>query len=203
MKRVLVFLLTLLFTAGTGTVMAQQDKAADKAAKKEAKAAEKAAKKAEKEAKKQQEEAIANLAFQQAVKALEAKDFVLEAERVQFKRGVNTTVNSTTNFVSVKGDRATIQLSGNGAIAGPNGVGGITVEGKTSNVEMRTDKKGNITYEMSVQGTAVSAKVTFRMLKGSNECDVTVNPNFNSNRITFEGPLVPSAHSRVYKGRSI
>ena len=181
MKRVLLLLAVLLFSAGT--MMAQQDKAAEKAAKK-----------AEKEAKK---------AAEQGVQALKEKDFVLEAERVEFKRGQFVYVTPSTNFVSMKGDRATIQLAFNTAAAGPNGIGGITVDGSASNIEMKTDKKGNVTFSMMVQGVAVSANVTIRMVKGTNKCTATVSPNFNSNRISFTGYLYPSDQSNVFKGRAI
>ena len=56
---------------------------------------------------------------------------------------------------------------------------------------------------MNVQGVAVSARVTFRMAKGTNKCTATVSPNFNSNRISFTGNLYPSSESNVFKGRSI
>ena len=183
MKRVLLLLAVLLFSAGSGTMMAQQDKAAEKAAKK-----------AEKEARKAAEEAENMALFEQAVQALNDKDFVLEADRVEFKRGRFVYVTPSTNFVSMDGNRATIQLAFNG---------GITVEGNASNVEMKTDKKGNITFSMMVQGVAVSANVTFRMVKGSNKCTATVSPNFNSNRISFTGTLYPTEQSNVFKGRSI
>ena len=104
---------------------------------------------------------------------------------------------------SVKGEKATIQLAFNTPAAGPNGIGGITVDGTTSGVQMKTDKKGNVMYEMNVQGVAVSARVTFRMAKGTNKCTATVSPNFNSNRISFTGNLYPSSESNVFKGRSI
>ena len=169
MKRVLLLLAVLLFSAGT--MMAQQDKAAEKAAKK-----------AEKEAKKAAEAAEQMALFEQGVPALKEKDFVLEAERVE---------------------RATIQLAFNTAAAGPNGIGGITVDGSASNIEMKTDKKGNVTFSMMVQGVAVSANVTIRMVKGTNKCTATVSPNFNSNRISFTGYLYPSDQSNVFKGRAI
>lgn len=186
MKRVLLLLAVLLFSAGT--MMAQQDKAAEKAAKK-----------AEKEAKKAAEAAEQMALFEQGVQALKEKDFVLEAERVEFKRGQFVYVTPSTNFVSMKGDRATIQLAFNTAAAGPNGIGGITVDGSASNIEMKTDKKGNVTFSMMVQGVAVSANVTIRMVKGTNKCTATVSPNFNSNRISFTGYLYPSDQSNVFK----
>ena len=190
MKRVLLLLAVLLFSAGT--MMAQQDKAAEKAAKK-----------AEKEAKKAAEAAEQMALFEQGVQALKEKDFVLEAERVEFKRGQFVYVTPSTNFVSMKGDRATIQLAFNTAATGPNGIGGITVDGSASNIEMNTEKKVNVTFSMIVLVVAVSANVTIRMVKGTNKCTATVNPNFNSNRISFTGYLYPSDQSNVFKGRAI
>ena len=77
MKKIVLLLAVLLF--GAGSMMAQQDKSAEKAAKQ----AEKEAKKAEKAAKKAAEEAEANALFEQAVQALKNKDFVLEADRIE------------------------------------------------------------------------------------------------------------------------
>lgn len=190
MKKVLVLLAVLLSV--TGCMSSRQNQPADSAAAQ-----------ADKEAKKAADEAAQMALFEQAVQALNARDFVLEAERVEFKRGRFAYVTPSTNFVSLKGDKATIQLAFNGAFAGPNGIGGITVDGNASNVEMKTDKKGNVTFSMMVQGVAVSANVTFRLIKGANKCTATVSPNFNSNRISFTGYLYPSDQSNVFKGRSI
>lgn len=199
MKRVLLLLAVLLFSVGSGTMMAQQDKAAAKAAKQ----AEKEAKKAEKEAKRAAEDAQNMAMFEQAVQALQEQNFVLEADRIEFKRGRFVYVTPSTNFVSMNGSNATIQLAFNGTASGPNGIGGITVDGTASNIQMKTDKKGNVSYSMMVQGVAVSATVTFRMIKGSNKCTATVSPNFNSNRISFTGSLYPADQSSVFKGRSL
>ncbi|RHJ86514.1 DUF4251 domain-containing protein [Parabacteroides sp. AM08-6] len=197
MKKVLLLLAVLLFSAGT--MMAQQDKAAEKAAKD----AEKAAKKAAKEAQKLAEEAEQMALFEQGIQALSNKDFVLEADRVEFKRGRFAYVTPSTNFISMQGDKATIQLAFNGVVNGPNGIGGITVDGSATNVVMKTDKKGNVTLNMMVQGVAVSATVTIRMVYGTNKCTATVSPNFNSNRVSFTGYLYPSDQSNVFKGHPL
>lgn len=189
MKKVLVLLAVLLSV--TGCMSSRQNQTTDPA------------QQADKEAKKAADEAAQMALFEQAVQALKARDFVLEAERVEFKRGRFAYVTPSTNFVSLNGNKATIQLAFNGAFAGPNGIGGITVDGTASNVEMKTDKKGNVTFSMMVQGVAVSANVTFRLIKGANKCTATVSPNFNSNRISFTGYLYPSDQSNVFKGRSI
>lgn len=190
MKKVLVLLAVLLSLSSCMT--SRQNQSMDPAAQQ-----------ADKEAKKAAEEAEQMALFEQAVQALNDRDFVLEAERVEFKRGRFAYVTPSTNFVSLKGEKATIQLAFNGPFAGPNGIGGITVDGNASNVQMKTDKKGNITFSMMVQGVAVSANVTFRLMKGSNKCTATVSPNFNSNRVSFTGYLYPYDQSNVFKGRSI
>ncbi|GAB6123915.1 DUF4251 domain-containing protein [Dysgonomonas termitidis] len=149
------------------------------------------------------EEAEQRMWFEKAVQALNDREFVLEADRIDFKYGRFVYVSANTNFISMHQDKATIQMAFNSPYAGPNGIGGITVDGKVSNVKMQSDKKGNITFSMTVQGTAVSANVTLRLTNGSNQCNATINPNFNSNRIEFSGNLYQEADSNVYKAMSL
>jgi len=155
----------------------------------------------EKAAAKAADDAQQLLLFNQAVEALNAKDFILEADRVEFKRGNFRYVQPNTNYVGVKDKRATVQLALSNFSSGPNGIGGITVEGTTSGVEMKTDSKGNVSYSMMVQGTGISAQVTFNLIKGTNKCTAIVTPNFSSNRISFTGYLYPTEESNVFKGR--
>lgn len=149
------------------------------------------------------QEAEARLAYKNAVQAIDSLSFVLQADRVTFKNGSFVYVDTNTNFISVKNGRGTIQLAFNGPYAGPNGIGGITVEGNVSNVKKDTDKKGNITFSMSIMGTGLSAQVFFNMPYGTNSCTATVTPNFNSQRITFSGKLYLPEESSVFKGRSL
>ena len=136
-----------------------------------------------------------------AANALENLDFVLEADQIQFKRGGLAFVPSTTNFISLSDSKAVVQIAPfNGG--GPNGVGGITVEGTASNIKMKTEKNGNVFFSMNVMGAGISASVDIWLYKGGNSATVTVNPNFHSNRITLNGRLVPTALSEVFKGSS-
>lgn len=194
MKKLLLFILCLLVSSSVAT-QAQSSKV-EKEANKEAK-------KAEKEARKKAELAENEAWYNAAVKALEDREFVLEADRVEFKRGRFVYVTPSTNFVSLIKGKASIQLSFNTGAAGPNGIGGITVEGNPSGIEMSTDKKGNVNFKMMVQGSAVSASVTIRLQHGTNQATVIVNPNFNSNRISFTGTLYPTEYSNVFKGRTL
>ena len=56
------------------------------------------------------QEQLDSLKFVQAVNAIDSRQFTLEAERVVFKRGQTAYVTSNTNFVSVVGDKAVVQV---------------------------------------------------------------------------------------------
>lgn len=148
------------------------------------------------------EEARDQADYQAAVQAIKDRSFVLEADRIDFKRGTPVYVTPFTNFVSLDGNHAVIQLGISG-YSGWNGVGGITVDGNVSGLGVKTDKRGNVTVKMSVQGAAVSATVVIKLLAGSNKASATVDSNFHSGRVSFTGALYPTAESNVYKGRSL
>lgn len=138
----------------------------------------------------------------EALNALEHLDFVLEADRLSFKRGETAFVTSTTNFISLSDDEAVVQVAPFHG-GGPNGVGGITLEGTASNIKLKTDKKGNVYFSMSVSGTGISATIEISLPKGGYTASATVNPNFHSNKVTLYGDLLPSAKSDVFKGRAL
>lgn len=149
------------------------------------------------------QEKLDSLMYVEAEKAISDKDFTLEADKVEFKYGQTAFVNPNTNFVSVTGDKSVVQVAFNVPVSGPNGIGGITLDGNISNYEVKKDKKGNINVSMNVMGTGISALVNISLYSGSNKASVTITPNFNSNRLTLTGVIVPSSSSRVFKGRSI
>lgn len=180
-KIVFILITTMLFFAGCKSQQDTAEKAAQKAA--------------------QEAERVAW--GEKAIQGLVDRDFVLEADRIDFKYGRFAYVNANTNFISMQNDRATIQMAFNSPYAGPNGIGGITVDGKASGVKMETDKKGNVTFSMMVQGVAVSANVLIKINKGDNKCYATISPNFSSNRIDFRGSLYQTEDSNVFKGRAL
>lgn len=140
-----------------------------------------------------------SICYAQAIQALEKLEFVIEADRLIFKRGHSAFVTSNTNFIAVSDDKAVVQIAPfNGG--GPNGVGGVTLEGKASNIRIKTDKKGNTCFSMNVMGTGLSATIDIQLYKGSNRASVIINPNFHSNRVTLDGLLLPTEYSNVYKG---
>ena len=92
----------------------------------------------------------------------------------------------------------TVQLAFNG-IAGPNGLGGITVQGTPSQITTNTDKHGNITYSFYVNGIALTAQVVVNLSAGSNYANATVYPMMNGNNLTFSGTLVPTSQSGIFR----
>lgn len=141
--------------------------------------------------------------FREAKRAIENKDFVLEADKVIFKYGQIAYVTSNTNFVALKGDKAVVQVAFNIPVSGPNGLGGVTVQGSASDIKTSTDKKGNMILSMNVMGTGISAQVNISLTYGTNQADVDILPNFNSNHLTLSGRLLPMEKANVFQGTTL
>ena len=144
-----------------------------------------------------------SIASVQARAALQNQDFVLEADNVTFKNGATAFVNSSTNFISVKGNRAVVQVSPSNFASGPNGVGGVTVDGTISGQKIIRGKDGRITFSMNVMGIGINAQVEIYMFPDSNQASATIYPNFNSNTVWMSGKIVPYENSDVFEGMSL
>ena len=88
----------------------------------------------------------------------------------------------------------------NAASAGMNGLGGITVQGTASDITMRTDKKGYVFFRYECSGDRYLRIGRDYAFPGNNSASVTVLPNFNMNRVTLEGKLIPYDGSAVIEG---
>ena len=178
MKRIIT-LITLVLVSASTLMYAQSSNETRRAERKAQREAQKAREKAENER---------NYAI--AVQALKEGKFVLEADQLVFKRGRSAFVSSTTNFVLMDGEHASVQIAANNALAGPNGIGGITVDGSRKEMKITTDKKGNVNCSFSVQGIGISAQVHITLTNGGNNASARISPNFNSNTLTLNGVLV-------------
>ena len=144
-----------------------------------------------------------SIAGVQAAAAVQNRDFVLEADQVTFKNGYTVFVDSNTTFISVKGNRAVVQISPSNYASGPNGVGGVTVDGRISGMQRMVDKKGNTTLSFNVTGIGINAQIEIYMSPGTNSASATIYPNFNSNTVWVEGNIVPYENSGVFEGMSL
>lgn len=146
--------------------------------------------------------AVDSLRFEIIKKAVESKNFIVEADRASFNRGRSVNVSSVTNFISVKDESAVIQISTLPG-SGMNGVGGITVEGSLSGYEIRTSKRGAMYITFDVMGPAVSANVTISLPKNGERVSVRINGNFNTSEIALNGTIMPTFESKVFQGTTI
>ena len=141
----------------------------------------KAVRKAERAQRQQERQALDRLYHNEAVQALDKRFFMMQTDRMMLRGGQVALVDPTTNFVSLNGETATVQ-------------------GTASDITMRTDKKGYVFFDMNVVGIGISAAVEITLFPGNNSASVTVLPNFNMNRVTLEGKLIPYDGSAVIEG---
>ena len=188
MKKFIALLALVLVSASTMMYAQESNAATRRAERKVQRDAERAKLRAE-------EQVQDMAAYQQAVQALKNKQVI-------FRNGMSAFVTSNTNFVLMNGNRATVQTAFNTAYPGPNGIGGVTVDGNSSDMKMNIDKKGNVNCSFSVQGIGISAQVFINMSSGNNTASVTISPNFNNNNLTLNGNIVPLDQSNIFKGRS-
>ena len=144
-----------------------------------------------------------SIASIQAIAAIKNKDFVLQVDNVTFRSGNNVFVNSSTNFISVKGSRAVVQISPSNYASGPNGLGGVTVDGVISGYQITTDKKGRVNLTYNVSGIGISAQIEVYIVPGSTYAQATIYPNFNSNTLWISGTVVPYENANVMEGSSL
>lgn len=141
--------------------------------------------------------------YQQAVDAVYRGQFVLEANRLTFRRGGMANVMSNTNFVSLENGRVTIQTSSNRGWPGRNNLGGVTYDARPSTIRTNTDRHGNLHVTIHAQGAIFSGRISMTIFAGSNTAFATVKPTFRGQSITFHGVVVPAETSRVFRGRAI
>lgn len=193
MKKVL-FLTTFLLVCLSVTTFAQTSK--------EARAARREALKKERQERKALEAQQDTVAYLKAVEALKAGSFVLEADFVTFPNGITRYVSSNTNYIQVDNGEGIVQTAFTNFAynPGPNGLGGVTVEGNISGLQMKSDKDGNYYYSYTIQGMAISATIFITLTGGTNQANVSINPNFNGNNMTMTGRLLPLDESDVFQG---
>lgn len=144
-----------------------------------------------------------SLASIQAIAAIRNKDFVLQIDNVTFRSGNTVFVNSSTNFISVKGNRAVVQISPSNFASGPNGLGGVTVDGGISGYQITTDKKGRVNLTYNVSGIGISAQIEVYIVPSSTYAQATIYPNFNSNTLWISGNVVPYENANIMEGSSL
>ncbi len=144
-----------------------------------------------------------SIEYAQALAAVRNGSWALEASNVTFNNGVTRFVTPSTNFISVNNGNAVLQTAfDNTNIYSPNGLGGITLEGRVADESMKMDKDGNLYYSYSILGAQISASVVVVITARSNQATATIDPNFSSSQMTFSGYIYPYVNSGIIEGTS-
>lgn len=209
MKRVFVSLLTLLSVTlsleavaqsvgGHEIEVRQENRIEGKKSKKNSQKGNKSGK----SSKKEQRAMEGELAHKTALSLLTSREFVMEANKVSMPDGSSVSVFSDVNYLMMKGDKAVVQVNP-GISGGPNGMGGITLEGRVVDLTQTTDKRGNVTLEYTVMSTGGSAEVELLLIGGGDKVNATIKPKMHSSRVIMFGRLLAPENSRVFKGFSM
>ena len=195
MKNVLSIaaLLLLCFTVTTQAQISKEDREARREALRK--------ERAERAAIEAQQDSVAYL---KAVEAMKAGAFVFEADFVGFPNGLTRYVTSSTNYLEVNEGNGVLQtaFSNFSPNPGPNGLGGVTVEGSIGIPKLNVDKEGNVYYNFNIQGIAISATLFVTLTAGTNQATASISPNFNNNNMTMTGRIVPYDESYVIQGNT-
>lgn len=135
MKKFIALAALVLMSMVTTTVYAQESNAQRRADRKAQRDAERARLKAE-------QQAADAVSYDDAVAALKAQKFVLEANQVMFRNGQTAFVTSNTNFVLVNQARGTVQVAFNTVYPGPNGIGHENVYRQTRQHQLQFQHPG-------------------------------------------------------------
>jgi len=135
---------------------------------------------------------------------LNLKEFVLEADYLQGRRGELISVRRNINFIKVQDARGTLQTgstsNGFSRSLNDNGVGGVTIEGNISNYKVKRNTKSlshNVTFELT------SSLGTFNInmnIMADNTASATIT-SARSTHLTWKGTLVALFNTNVFRGQ--
>lgn len=141
--------------------------------------------------KKAEKEAEAKKIYDKALVAIDMKEFVIIVDSYEEGSGVIETNTDMANFFAYEKDFVILQ---------GNIVVGSTNPNKmlVSEYKQETDKKGNVSIEMQLKGTLVTAKAEIFMKRGGNYADVVITTTKRGTK-RFSGEIVPKSESKYFK----
>lgn len=123
-----------------------------------------------------------NVLYEQAVKAIKDKKFVFKGDLYEDKSR-QCAVDSKRNFVILEEEKVTVQV-----YESPQN--SWAIEGRPSNFKMRTNKTGDVNFEMLLKNKGNSLKLKFSMKENGNKCILRAIPiNFHTG-FTLSGEIM-------------
>lgn len=195
---VISLIFVMILSAVTDATVAQESKKMTRKEKEAAWRAERLKKRAEEKAEEMRNDSIE---FLQTIEAIKEGSWALEASSITFDNGVTRFVTPSTNFLSMNEGTGVVQTAfDNSNIYSPNGIGGVTLEGRITGEEVNMDNDGNVTYNYTIMGPQLSATVNIVISGYSNQATATVSPNFSSNDMTMSGSIYPYSSAGIFEG---
>lgn len=137
---------------------------------------------------------------EQILQAVKDQQFVIEAYTLEDRYGRFVQVSPVTNFILVDSTAAVIQFALPNRIGGPNGLGGVTEEGRVRNIQL-TDKKPKygVTFQMEVVGPIFGSSRVFVDVNEDGLATMRFSGVFGS-RFTMRGNFELLEDSRIFQG---
>jgi len=158
-------------------------------------------KKEAKKAMKEAEKAMLTANFYAQDTILNLREFVLEADYLQGRRGEIVPVRSNLNFIKVQGERGILQ-TGNPLYVGNfgNGIGGDTTEGNIHNYRVKRNTK-SLTHNVTFVLTSTLGTFNINMnVMADNTASATITSS-RSTYLTWKGTLVALFNTNVFRGQ--
>lgn len=196
---IIFFLLVALAAQGSASI--QDGKESKKMTRKEKEAAwraERLKKRAEEKAEEMRNDSIE---YMQTIEAIREGSWALEANNITFNNGVTRFVTPSTNFLTINDGTGVVQTAfDNSNVYSPNGIGGVTLEGRITGEEAKIDEDGNLIYNYTIMGPQLSATVNIVITAYSNQATATVSPNFNNRDMIMSGNIYPYNSAGIFEG---
>lgn len=154
--------------------------------------------KAQRQEQKKQNEAM--LAMNTS-EALRSGRFVLKADQLRGRGGFLINVDPTINFVAVEGDEAYVQVAPPVPGPGYNGLGGITLKGRVTSLDIERGKN-NASYNIIINtsGTAGNLTVVMNLNRTGQTASASVHTNWGD-RLDMYGSVYPWTGNETFTGK--
>ena len=103
----------------------------------------------------------------------------------------------------MNGEEAVIQIAMDNHNPRQNGIGGLTLQGRVTELTSSKTEDGNILCSYYVQGVGISAKIDITLVEGDSYVSAKLNPTYRGKTTILSGQLVPIEESSVYKGQPL
>lgn len=138
--------------------------------------------------------------YEAILELLEDRNFVIEAYQFRDRYGQMVQVNTTTNFIAVRDSVATVQIVFPGSVSGYNGLGGITLDGRLTSLEINEKDPGKgVRFHMRVFGSGFASADMFVDVGTDGRAILRYN-GLQGSRFTLQGYFQSWAGSGLFKG---